>query len=549
MKIIESINSCRQKSSSRLSLKLTATVVLACFFAFASGQPLEVKQAFHLIDIEQPSKGIASLQKIANSAANQYYLGLAYMRTGDKEKALAAFEKGIPMDEKNFLNMVGKGHVKFSEKKLTEAKVLFDRALAGTKQKDPNILKAVAEAYLSDSKFVVDAINLLNKAKAINSTDPEVHLLLGDAYMMQNKGGESVSSYERAVSADAKNAKGNYKVAKVYERSKNTEMVKEYLNKAVTADPEFAPAWKELAEVYYVDKKADKAIEAAETYMRVTEKKEEAKCMIAFASVMAKKFDQANATFKSVISNPNAPVIAFKFYAYSLIEEAKAKNDTTKQTALKIKDVFDQYFKKVNPVEITATDHALYAGVVLNLKLTDLALQSFEQSLKLDSTQVDILQQKASAEYKADKYDEAIKSYRRLMKVRSQPLAMDHYYLGMSYYLTNQYLQADTMFTKLSEMQPKVVHGYLWSAKSRANIDATGERGLAIPAYMKFIEIASLSPDKNKKDLIEAYYYVAGYHVRVKNNADEGVKNIEKILQLDPKHKDALAFMKALKEE
>jgi tetratricopeptide (TPR) repeat protein len=543
------ISSCIQRSSIELTFKFTVTAVLICVFGFALGQSSEVKQGFRLIDIEQPSKGVALLEKSANNVTNQYYLGLAYLRTGQKEKALAAFEKGIPMDEKNFLNLVGKGHVIFTEKKVTEAKSLFDRALAASKQKDPQILKAVADAYLSDSKSVVDAINLLNKARVINNADPEVHILLGDAYLLQNNGGESVNSYERAASADPKNAKANFKVAKVYERSKNMEMVKEYLNKAVAADPEFALAWKELAEVYYLEKKADKAIEAAEKYMTITEKKEEAKCMIAFAAVMAKRFDHANATFKSVISSPNAPVVAFRFYAYSLIEEAKAKNDTSRQTAAKIRDVFDQYFQKVNPSEIKANDYALYAGVLLTLKETERALQNFEKSLSLDSTQVDILAQKAIAEFRNKKYIQSIKSYKQLMRLRSQPTALDHYSLGMSYFLTDQYMQADTMFTTLSEMQPNVVHGHLWTARSRANIDSTGARGLAIPPYLRFIEIASQNREKNKKDLIEAYYYIAGYEVRVRNNANEGVRNIEKILQLDPKHKDAIEFMDALKEQ
>lgn len=534
------------------TLKVIFTLILICLSAHAFSQSPEIKQAFRLIDIEQPSKGISSLEKIVSNATDQYYLGLAYLRTNNKEKALAAFEKGISMDDKVALNHVGKGHVRLTEKRVTEAKGLFEKALTITKQKDIEVLKAIGEAYLGDSKFVIDAISSLNKAKTINKNDPEVHILLGDAYLMQNNGGESVSSYERAAGMDPKNAKANFKVAKVYERSNNREMVKEYLVKAVTIDPEYAPAWKELAEVYYIEKQPEKAVEASDKYMALTEKKEEAKFFRAFVLVMAKRFDEANAIFQSVINTPNAPAVAFKFYAYSLIEQAKMKEDTTRSTAAKTKDVFDKYFSKVKPEDVTSTDYGRYGSILAKLKQYDPAIKNFDLSLKLDSIQPDILIQKGAAQFKSRKYTESIATYRRAMKMRNNQLpSMDQYQLGMSYFLTDQYMEADTAFTKLSEMQPGAVYGHLWTAKSRANVDSTGVKGLAVAPYNKFIEIATQdkNKNKNKKDLIEAYYYLGGYELKVKKDVVAAKKYFEKVLELDPKNAEIKEFMDILKEQ
>jgi tetratricopeptide (TPR) repeat protein len=536
------------------TFKVIFTLIFMCFSAHASSQSPEIQQAFRLIDIEQPSKGVSTLEKIVNNSTDQYYLGLAYLRAGNRDKALAAFEKGISMDDKIALNHVGKGHVRLTEKRVTEAKGLFEKALTITKQKDVDVLKAIGEAYVSDSKFIIDAINFLNKAKSINKNDPEVHILLGDAYLMQNNGGESVSSYERAASIDAKNAKANFKVAKVYERSNNNEMVKEYLIKAVTIDPEYAPAWKELAEVYYVEKQPDKAVEASDKYVALTEKKEEAKFFRAFVLVMAKRFDEANAIFQSVINTPTAPAVAFKFYAYSLIEQAKMKDDTTRATAAKIKDVFDKYFTKVKQEDITQTDYGSYGTILSKLKQYESAIRNFDLSLKLDPTQSDILLQKGSAEFKVRKYAESITTYRGAMNLRNNQLpSMDQYYLGMAYFLTDQYMEADTAFTKLSEMQPAAVYGHLWTAKSRANIDSTGAQGLAVAPYNKFIEIATQNADKNKsknkKDLIEAYYYLGGYELKIKKNVVAAKKYFEKVLELDPKNAEIREFMDILKEQ
>lgn len=504
------------------------------------GQNPELRKALRLIDIGQTSKGISALQGMAASgSSNQYYLGLGYLRTGDKAKALAAFEKGISMNEKDGLNYAGKGHVKLLDKNHTEAKTNFDKALQVSKSKDANVLKAVAEGYLSDSKHVLDAINLLNKAKTINGTDPETHMLLGDAYLMQNNGGEAVSSYERAASSDKSFAKPFYKIARVYQRSRNTEMVMENLNKAVAVDPEFAPAYKELGETFYVSKQADKAVEAYEKYLAITENPGQAKYQYAFFLFMAKKYDKANEIFREVINSPDASPTALKYYAYSLIEQGKSDE---------AQKIFEQYFQKAKPEDIQASDYAYYGKLLLNLKQDSLASENFALSLELDSAQQEVLQLHGSTLVRRRKFDQAIPVFKQLMAFRKQPLAQDLWSLGQAYYFNDQYLEADSAFTKLSEKQPTVVHGYLWAAKARAQSDSTGEAGVAVPMYEKFIEIAVQNPEKNKKDLIEAYDYLGQYALHKKNNVLEAKGFFEKILNLDPTNARAKEFMKGLNE-
>jgi tetratricopeptide (TPR) repeat protein len=193
-------------------MKAAFALVFAMFFiaATTNAQNPEVRKAYRFFDIEQPSKGLAALEQMANSTPNSYnlyYLGLAQLRMGQKDKALASFEKGIAANEKDGLNYAGKGHVRLLEKNPTDAKANLDKALQVSKSKDVNVLKAVAEAYLTDTKYLLDAINLLNKAAGINNTDPEVHMLLGDASLIQNpqNAGPAVTAYEKA---------GRYEVCK-----------------------------------------------------------------------------------------------------------------------------------------------------------------------------------------------------------------------------------------------------------------------------------------------------------------------------------------------
>ena len=42
------------------------------------------------------------------------------------------------------------------------------------------------------------------KAKSLDDHDPETFILLGDAYLQQNNGGQAVNSYERRIDLEYK---------------------------------------------------------------------------------------------------------------------------------------------------------------------------------------------------------------------------------------------------------------------------------------------------------------------------------------------------------
>jgi tetratricopeptide (TPR) repeat protein len=518
-------------------------VMLLSLPLISFAQSPEVKNAFRLIDIEKPSKGISTLEGLASKEDNssmQYYLGLGYLRTGNKEKALAAFEKGISLSEKDGLNHAGKGHIKLLEKNTAEATIHIQKALSVSREKDANVLKAVGEAYLVDSKYLLDALRVLNKAKAINGSDAEIHMLLGDAYLLQNNGGESVSSYERASRVDAKQGKPHYKVAMMYDRSKNYDMVFESLNKAVSVDSEYAPAYKKLGELYYVRKEADKAVDVYEKYLAITENPGQAKYQYAFFLFMAKKYDKANAIFKEVINSPNASPTALKYYAYSLIEQEK--NDEAKK-------ILQKYFSTAKPEDLQPSDYAYYGKLLLELKEDSLANENFAKSLVLDSTQQDVMQLHGNTFMKRRKFDKAVETFKTLISSRKQPLLQDLWSLGQAYYLSQQYIQADSVLSMLIEKQtPANAHIAVvrFAAGAKANVDANMSKGLAKPMYEILLEKALVAPDKYKKELIEAYDYLGAYYIHKEENVMKAKTYYEKILLLDPSNPTAKEFMKTL---
>jgi tetratricopeptide (TPR) repeat protein len=346
-----------------------------------------------------------------------------------------------------------------------------------------------------------------------------------------------VSSYERAAKADPKFAKPHYKIGLIYERAKSFDLAIESLKKAIEIDPEYAPAYKDLGEIYYTQSDAPKAVTAYEKYLTITENPGQAKFQLAFFYFMAKDFEKANAIFKEVTNNPNASPVALKYYAYSLVEQNKMEE---------ARPIFEKYFQKAKPEDITASDYAYYGKLLLKLDADSLATEAFTKSLALDSTQTPILQLQADTYFKLKKLPETIKAFKALMAARKTPMSADLFYIGRAYYMNEQYMEADTAFTKLAERQPNIPTGYLWAGRSRQFIDSTGTQGLAKPMYEQVIEKASTAPDKYKKDLIEAYDYLGTYTLQISKDVPKAKSYFEKILAIDPNYERAREFMKQL---
>ena len=541
----------RDQQNCTANFTRTVLSVLSALLIMASTNPIfaqspEIRKAFRYLDIEQPSKVMPALeQAVQGNPDNQYYLGLGHILTGNPDKALEIFEKGIADDKKNPLPVAGKGHVKLLQKKTAEGKALLAEAADMNRKKTSEQWKAIGRAYLSDTKFLLDAISALENAKSLDNGDPVTHLLLGDAYLMQNQGGESVSSYERAANADPKWAKPLYKIAKVYQRSLNNEIVMQNLTRAVAVDPEFAPAWRELGEAYYKQKKASEAVNAYEKYLSVSETPGDAKYQLGFFYIMDKNFQKATEMFGQVLNDRNASPTALKFYAFALMEQNKDEE---------ARKILAQFFQKAEPKDIKASDYATYGKLLLKFKDDSLANEAFAKGIELDTAfqEMEVRELHAKTLYLRKKYNEASEAYEEVIRAKEQteqnPSAYDLFYLGHSKYMDGQYLEADSAFTKLSEMQPNSTLGYLYAAKARVQYDSTGTEGVAIPMYEKFVEIALEDAEKNKKELIDAYDYLGQYALHKKNDLTAATHYFKKILELDPTNERAKDFMDAVRE-
>src|SRR6185369_11328805 len=287
-------------------------------------EPPEIKAAQKLLDEDKKKAAIAALQKAitAYPEATQlyYYLGRAQIIAGDKAGAKASFEAGVAKNPKEPLNIVGLGHLLILEKNVAQAKVKFEEALKLGK-KNFTAMNAMGEAYLSDKAYQKDAMDILLKSKAINQTNPQIHLLIGDAHsMVLGQGGASASSYEHALDADNKCAAAEFKLGELF-MSTNLPVAEEHYQKAVSIDPKFAQAHRELGELYYKKKDGPNAVKHYKKYLDLTDSPEkDDRFRLAFFYFMAKDYGNANKEFDDLIKKGNASSLTLKFAAQAQLK-------------------------------------------------------------------------------------------------------------------------------------------------------------------------------------------------------------------------------------
>lgn len=528
------------KRAGIVTILMVFVLIGASVNAFAQENPA-IKQARQLFDNDQPTKALGVLNDAAKANAADpvllYNLGRMQLLTGDAKSAEITFQKGIDTNPKDGLALAGKGHLRMTENNATEAKTFLDQALAATKSKNNDVLRAVGEAYLANEKTANDALTVLLKAKSNGDTNPYTYIVLGDAYAKLVKGGEAVTSFEKAASLDPKNGFPHYKMGLVYFRSKNVPVAEESLLKAVAVDPNTTLAHKELGELYYTKKEAAKAVKSYEAYLALTEKPEPAKVRYAFFLFMAKDYAKANSVFKPLSEKPDASTTVLKYYAYSLVESGNLDEAST---------AFDKFFAKVPKEEISADDYTYFGKMLQKGGKDSLAIINFRKSLEYDKNP-DIAQIIAETFFKQKKYADAAAAYEEERKIKGKLTSKEWFDLGRAYYATRKFVNADSAFAELIIQQPTITAPYAWRGRAAAAIDSTMKQALAKPYFDKVVEIGAATPDKSKNDLIQAYEYL-GYYYDTKGDFGSAKTTFEKLKAIDPANEKALAYLKALKD-
>ncbi|WP_229208786.1 tetratricopeptide repeat protein [Dyadobacter luticola] len=551
-------------------MKLVALVI--GLLAFVNVKAQTVQDGLMLIHGERYNDAGALFKKLAEgtpSADNQYYLGYYYIKTNQLDEAQKAFDKGLQIDDKSYLNMVGQGTVALGKGDRAKAKELFDQA-EKKKGKDAEVLFRIGEAYTLFDKTndPAEAIRLLDLAIKRDKNLADAYIAKGDALMLRNEGGNAVTAYEYALTAKPNYALAHNSIGSIYLRGKNYNLALENYKKAIEADPNFAPAYKDLAELYFLAQKFKQAAENFDLYIQKSgttdpEMKLRA-AQFAFTADDYAKSLQLLEDIKGKINNP----ITLRMYGWSYFKQ----NDPDKA----IQNLNE--FLKVAPEKVIGDDYK-YLGRAYNQKATDgKGYDSTGMVYIMKGADMDTSKSEAAATYKevaalyyaAKDYPNAANAYSKGISLdTAKASANDYYYTGLANFQMatanvlpvktdsnyadsakiatmrrELFLKADSIFATVTQKLPDWPYGYYWRASTLYNAYDRQEnidKGISAPYYQKLTELAEKDPDpsKYKNYLKLAYGYLAFYAQTTLKDPAKAKEYWEKLLKVDPDNASA----------
>jgi|SRR5688572_2395762 len=450
---------------------------------------------------------------------------------------------GKVKDNPYFLIALGK--IFLDDSKSQEAEKYFVQALEKTKYKKPEILLAVAKAHIvSENGNTNQAIDLLTKAIKKDKHNPALYTELGKAYRKLNNGTEAFKAFRRAIEADKNFAEAYYLTGMIFRTQNNSDLYLEYFNKAIQGDAKYAPAYYQLYYHYYF-RNATTAKEYLEKYIALSDHKIENDYDYMDILYLTKHYKQAIELAKKLIETDKekTPARIYKLIAYSYHES----NDHSKAF-----DYLHQYFDAAPDSIFIAKDFILLADLYAERQKIDTAIFFYKVATELEKDSASLIKYyKTLADLAKQRKDHAERAtwLGKYYVANQKSTNLDLFNWGLAWFQAGNYEKSDSVFGMYVEKYPMQVFGYYWRGRSSAAIDSTMELGLAIPHYLKVVEIGETDTTGNsKKQLIESYGYLAGYETNQNKNYGRAIEYFEKLLELDPDNDQAKKYVQILKE-
>ena len=519
------------------------------------------------IDAEQYQKATSMLKTlVANQpkeGENHFNLGKVYLLVEEIDSARAAFTAGTTADPKNALNYVGLGQADLAQGNATNAKTNFDKAI-DLRGKDYTTYLAIGRAYIDqvDKKNVDYAQSLpnLQKADELDSKDkdPETFLALADFYAMQRKNSEAYPQYLRALDINPNSSRAHVQIGKMYKDAFAFPEAETEVKKVIETDPNYGPAYRELAEIQnqwsFSDpkngpaKKAE-ALDNMRKYLDLTDKSFDSRLRYAQFLFYAGDFatlEKEVATLNTADPKDPKNFVVIRMRGYSAVENKNYEQG--------IKYMNELFGRTQDAARIVGSDYLYLGRAQQALSQDSLATINITKAVELDSTKVEELATIGNKYYTAKNFAKAADIYEKVVSVNSKNpnIAMAYYYLGAANYFKYAYanqadpnaskdplVKADSAFSALIKLAPDYQTAYLYRARVNKNLDdAENSKKLGVPHYEKFIELVTVTKPEAaaaaKTQLIEAYNYLGAVYSSTDKEKAKGYFN--KTLALDPQN-------------
>jgi tetratricopeptide (TPR) repeat protein len=561
----------------------------------------EAEQIYKQIINNEPNNSKAYFFYGENILLNYFSDTISNSLFTASKQARELFNKGVQVNSSDPLNYIGLAKVAFFNGNDSEAERLREKAksLLPPYKKVKKILNPkdyayalakIAESYIRGRDVDTSrALPLLREAVKIDKTNPDIYIILGDVYILVNDGTRSIYNYKMAQTYDPTSPTANMKIGSIYVRGLNLMAAIPYYEEAIKLDADYAPAYRELGQLYSMAGRYDQSKEYFKTYLDLTKGNIPAKIRYVNALFYAKEYEEVVKTVEEIFAVDKTRNYLNRIAAYScyemengdmnkalnyintlfktLPEENLIKKDFTYdakillrknagfpkmlQDSMRIESELDAAYKNLENARSqnkakwrSKIDSLNNRKIQLNEEIKnaekeiDQAFVAYDKALKFDPKDINLLSEIAYNYYSYKKYEGAAKTWEKMLDLGRNDVS-NYLQIGRAYYMAKNYLKADSIFKIITQKFPDNLESYLMIARTYSQMDPDSKRGLAKPKFETFIQKASVDTVQNAKELVEAFQYLGYYNLK-KENYNDANYWYDRILTIDPKNSDFL---------
>ncbi len=512
-------------------------------------------------------------------------------------EAKQQFEKGISLNANDPFNYVGLAKVASylgDQQTATQMRVKAKSFLLPYKKvtKIPNAqdyaftLAKLAESYIVfDRVDTTQALPLVREALLIDSKNSNIYIIAGDIYLLVNNGSMAIKNYNYAQDFDLKSPIANMKIGNIYFKGRNLMAAIPYYEQAIALDKNYAPAYRELGQLYSLAGRFKESKSNFETYLTLTNQNIPAKIRYVNALFYSKNYADVVKNVEDIFAVDKSRIYLNRIAGYSSYEQGNYAE------ALKYMDkLFDQlpadrilkkdyiYYariiikKNINYPKLLGeldkasaelakvkeknealkgpakekekVDEAPYAAKVAEIqsnadaiaKELDKAYDAYDKAITFSDEDLNLIQEKANNLYQHRRYSDAASNWKRLI-AKGKNSDENYLQIGKAYYQGKDFDKAEEVFKELQTKSPDYIPGYLWDANNAVAKDPDSKLGLAKSKFSALIGKAASDSVKYANEIFDALRYL-GYNALQADKFDEAKSYYNRMLNLDPNNKD-----------
>ena len=522
---------------------LLMTVVLTVNFLSAQS----VTDGIKYLNYYKNKNALQTIQKAYDANANDvntiYWYGQALLANNNIKGAKEAYQKALQEGINDPWMWVGMGHVELMEGgDINAAKQKFEQAITATTETkgknknkpNPAILNAIGRANADGGSKIGDpnyAIDKLKQAGELDKVTAEIFVNMGILYQKLGgeMGGEAVKAYTEATARDPKNADAFWHIGKIYASQGNKDMLEQYFNNAIAADPFYPNSYLGLFE-FYQNKDISKAKEYLDKYIQYADK--DCKTDFYYADYLFKAGKNQESLEKAKAME------AGECKTFPLLQILFAYNYDRLGDSIQAKAAIENFFATAPIEKIESAHYELAIKVMSKFPGSEMKTAAYlQKAIDNDSTKANkliYLKQGADMFGKAKIFTEQLKWLKNYNDLKGTLSEIDHYSITNAAYASKDYTATMQYAKGYITAFPDKPNGYAYNARAAKALDTTTNPGIALEALALQNDYYAKDTEKNKKGLIANYYYTMIYYADKQKDYEKAIEFCDKILALIP---------------